>query len=67
MVDLHVKIASFAKKENYIFSMNSGCSELVSTRWSTVLILPFSEDSLVLGKSKLMGRLSAVDLLVLTS
>jgi hypothetical protein len=40
MVDLLVKIACFAKKENTFIGIKSSCSELDSTRKSILLILP---------------------------
>ena len=46
-VDLLIKVGCFAKKVNNIFIINRSWSKLVSTRWSTVLILPFSKDSLL--------------------
>jgi hypothetical protein len=46
-VDLLVKVAYFVEKVKTIFSVKSNWSELVTTRRSNVLSLPFSEASLV--------------------
>ncbi len=47
MVDLLIQITCFVKK--YSFSIENSWSNLVSSRRSTVIILPFSKDSLSIG------------------
>ncbi len=42
-VDLLIKRGDFVKRDKYSFSMKSSLSKLVSTRRSTVLILPLQK------------------------